>query len=114
MTLVTLRTVPRDARGWEKFHWNHFLDHKIILGVLNQKIGATFLIQPIWPVPRNVYTAKLAEWHQYLHDQMDTFAGINSSDMTEVDLSTLSGATQFVTVNYRDHLRFHDFVGVPT
>lgn len=113
MTLVMLRKVPRDDQQWEKFHFNHYLDHRIILGVLASKYNTTFFMPPIWPVPGNNFDAKIAEFHQTLHDQMNAVSGINTSDMLDVDLSTFQGATSFIEPNYRDHFAFHQYVGVP-
>lgn len=188
MTLATFHELPQSSAAWDKFHFNHFLDHKIILGVVAQKVGtvgATFIgtgsgtnltvtsvtgtivfngtaslrgngvptntailsqssgtpggagvyvtshattssgatlesingpavlfMPPIYPVPGNIYTAKIAQWHQILHQQMNTISGSPSSDMLQVDLSTPENALSFLEPNYRDHLIFHQFVGI--
>lgn len=114
MTLVTLRKVPRTARDWEKLHFNHFLDHKIILGVLSSKLGETLFMPPIWPVPGNRLTPKMNEFHQILHQQMNAFSGDNTYNFLNSDLSTQDGQETFVETNYKNHFAFHTLVGIPT
>jgi len=113
MSLPALRHVPTSPAGWEKFHWNHWQDHKIILGVIAKKTNLTLFMPPIWPVPRNIFTAKIALWHQQLHEQMNAISKSPSSDMLNVDLSTPNGALDFVEPNYRDHYAFHQLIGIP-
>ena len=113
MTLVLLRKTPRDGMDWERFHFSHYLDHKIILGVVASKLGIPLYMPPIWPVPGNNYTPELSEWHQNLHDQMNAISGTQTSDMTEADLSTYAKAQAFIEPNYRDHYAFHQLVGIP-
>lgn len=114
MTLVSLRVAPRSFNEREKFHFNHYLDHKIILGVVSKKVGRPLLMPPIWPVPGGNFDPKIAEFHQLLHQQMNAISGTNSSDMTQVDLSTPEGWQAFLEPNYRDHYAFHELVGIPT
>lgn len=113
MTLVAIRKVPKTPKEWEVFHFQHYIDHKIILGVVAQKTGTTLLMPPIWPVPGNNFDAKIAEFHQILHQQMNALSGVNSSDLLQVNLSTKEGADNFVEPNYHEHFGFHQLVGVP-
>ncbi len=113
MTLVALRKVPRSKIEWEAFHFQHWTDHKIILAVVAKKTNTKLFMPPIWPVLDNVYTPKIAQFHQILHEQMNAVSGAPSSDMLNVDLATPSGQLNFIEPNYRDHLVFHQFVGIP-
>ena len=75
MSLPSLKKVPQTRAAWERFHWSHYIDHKIILGVIRAKTGETLFMPPIWPVPGNDYTARLSFWHQTLHQQMNALSG---------------------------------------
>lgn len=114
MTIVALRRVPRNPQEWAKLHWNHYQDHKIILGVLSSKLGETLLMPPIWPVPGNKLDAKLNYFHQQLHEQMNAFSGDNTFNFLDSDLSTPDGQRTFVETNFKNHYAFHQLVGVPT
>ena len=112
MSLIWLRRAPKDGQ-WDSFHFQHYIDHKQILAVVSQKTGTQLFMPPIWPVPGNDFDAKIAEFHQVLHQQMNFISGSPTSDMTQVDLSTSAGVRAFIEPNYRDHLAFHTLVGVP-
>ncbi len=113
LTLVAIRKTPRTPDEWKIWHWNHYLDHKFILAVVASKTSETLLMPPIWPIPGNDFSPKIAEFHQILHQQMNAVSGTPSSDMLQVDLSTLAGAENFVRPNFSDHYAFHQLVGVP-
>lgn len=113
MSLPFLKTTPRAAGEWESWHFQHYIDHKIILGVVAKKAGILLHMPVIWPVPNNDFTARLAEFHQFLHQQMNAVSGTSSTDMTHVSLKTPDQAQKFVDQNYREHLIFHQFVGIP-
>ena len=113
MTIVALRKIPASRAQWRQFHWNHWLDHKIILGVIRTKTGQKLFLPPIWPVPNNDYTPQIAEWHQLLHQQMDALSGAPAADMQTVDLSNPQGQAAFIRPNFYEHYVFHELVGVP-
>lgn len=113
VALAYIRRVPGSQREWQEFHWQHYNDHRIILQVVAKKTRQTLLMPPIWPVPNNLYDARLSKWHQVLHTQMNTISKLGGVDMTRANLSTDDGAEIFVNQNYREHLVFHQFVGIP-
>lgn len=113
MSLPLIKKVPQSPEEWEKFHFAHYLDHKIILGVVAKKAGKTLHMPPIWPVPRNDFTASIAQFHQFLHQQMNTISQTPSSDMSQATLSTPQAAQAFIESNYPEHFAFHQLVGVP-
>lgn len=99
---------------WEKFHFNHFVLHKIVLGVLSSKLGETLFMPPLWPVPGNILTPKMNEWHQVLHQQMNAFSGDNTYNFLYSTLATPDGQQTFVETNYKNHYAFDTLVGIPT
>ena len=111
MSLPSLKKVPQTRAAWERFHWSHYIDHKIILGVIRAKTGETLFMPPIWPVPGNDYTARLSFWHQTLHQQMHALSGDNSYDFLQTDLTTQEGQESFIYTNYGNHLAFHTLIG---
>lgn len=113
MPLPFLRKVPGTQREWLDFHFQHYIDHRQILAVVEQKTNSKLFMPLIWPVPGNNYDARLAEFHQQLHQQMNVVSGSPSTDMSQVNLSSPDGAKQFINVNYRDHYIFHQLVGIP-
>lgn len=113
MSLPSLRRVPESAVQWDRFHWNHYLDHKQILAVITKKTGIQQLMPPIWPVRDNDWDAKLSYFHQNLHTQMNILSGDTSYDFLRTDLSTGEGRDTFIETNYANHFAFVRLVGVP-
>jgi hypothetical protein len=113
MSLPAILRVPRSQKEWDKFHWQHYIDHKIILGVVASKAGKTLHMPIIWPVPGKDFTPQFTQFHQFLHQQMNVISGSSSADMSHASIATKEAAQTFVDANYREHLIFHEFVGVP-
>ena len=112
MTLVSLRHVPpQNIPLRDKYHWNHYIDHKLILQSVAKKTGVAQHLSAIWPVVGN-FSAQQAEQHQFLHQQMNLLSGQNTSDLTKLDLNNLEQFKRFVELNWSDHLAYHTFVGV--
>jgi len=112
MTLVALKKPPPfNPALRDKYHWNHYIDHKLILQSVAKKTGTAQHLSAIWPVVGN-FSAQQAEQHQFLHQQMNLLSGQNTSDLTKLDLADPEQFKRFVELNYSDHLTYHTFVGI--
>lgn len=112
MSLPLIKRAPTTPTQWQDFHWAHYVEHKVILGVVQKNSATTLLMPPIWPI-RN-FSERIAKWHQDLHTQMNQLSGAAGIDMSRADLSSQEGREDFVNTNYREHLIFHQVIGVPT
>lgn len=111
MGLATLYNVPSDVNEMNMFSFNNMAEHTKIALTLFSKYNfsmPSFVLDPL-PVfdPGN-----WLQQHQTLHNIMSSVLGVNSNDLTTVDLKNKNQLSEWIWLHAQEHFQAADILGL--
>ena len=109
MALATLYNVPTDLNSMNIFSFSNMDEHN--------KIAAAILLKYNIPVPSFVLDPiplyDMGVWlqqHQVLHNIMNSVAGSNSNDLTDVNFKDKNQLAEWIWLHAQEHYQVADFL----
>lgn len=114
MALPHILYPPPTKGGWQEWLYQHFTQHKDIIGAVQQTRGLSLTLGRIWPIDPSdkAQLEVFLEDHQQMHNEMNALLGVQGNDLSDVDFQNKKEADVFYWFNYQEHLAASINVGV--
>ncbi len=96
---------------FDRWAFNHYLDHLGIITAVKAKFGIKFNQYPIYPIA----PGSESEWllmHQEMHDAMDGLLKIQSYNLLTTNPFDKGSRSQFFYFNFMEHLAAAKALGI--
>jgi response regulator of citrate/malate metabolism len=101
---------PRPTpKGFDEWAWDHYQHHLAIIQQAS-RVGFTLNQYQIWPVTERNFKDFLQQ-HQQMHAEMDAIAGVQGSDLQDLDLKDKKKADAWFYLQYVEHQSVAQFLG---
>ena len=107
MGISSLLNTPRDDGEWQGWTFNHAQDHLKIIQAIKQQANINLAEYQLDPVNFNDPTSFI-RWHSLAHTDMNGVLGLQSIDLSEVDIKDENKLQAWIYSNYQEHNNAHE------
>lgn len=109
--LANLANVPQSDSSLAEWSFAHMAHHRDISRLILERFRIVlpeFILDPM--NPQNFGT--FGYQHQILHNDQNSVLGIDGQNLTEVDWNDMGQRTDWIFLNFNEHLKAADILGL--